>query len=152
MARLQIVSGEAHQERRAYLTREFEPDPLVRAVFRLRNDVVMIGRAAAEPLPEPIVAHLREPLEQISQAAQGFLRACAEALRERKIPPAFDAVEQALAKFIATIGELRREGVPRALPAEGVERLFALGFALEQLRHNFEEFRNRVVECARAAG
>ena len=110
MARLEIVAGEAHQERRTYLTHEFDPDPLVRAVFRLRNDVVMIGRAAAEPLPEPIVARLREPLERISQTAQHFLRACADALRERKNPPALDRVEQALAKFIATIGELRREG------------------------------------------
>jgi hypothetical protein len=57
-------------------TREFDPDPLVHAVFRLRNDAVMIGRAATEPLPEPIVARLREPLGQISQAAQHFLHAC----------------------------------------------------------------------------
>lgn len=128
------------------------PGPISSRRFRLRNDVVMIGRAAAEPLPEPIVARLREPLEQISQAAQHFLRACADALRERKSPPALDAVEQALAKFIATIGELRREGAARALPAEGVARLFALGFALEQLGHNFKDFRNRVVECAGATG
>ena len=47
----------------------------------------MIGRAAAEPLPEPIGARLREPLEQVSRAAQGFLRACADALRDRKHPP-----------------------------------------------------------------
>ena len=88
IARLEIVASEAHQERRTYLTHEFDPDPLVRAVFRLRNDVVMIGRAAAEPLAEPIVARLREPLEQISQAAQHFLRACADALREREESPA----------------------------------------------------------------
>ena len=85
MGRLEIVAGEAHQERRTYLTHEFDPDPLVRTVFRLRNDVVMIGRAAAEPLAEPVVARLREPFEQISQAALHFLRACADALRERKI-------------------------------------------------------------------
>jgi uncharacterized membrane protein YccC len=150
MARLEIVAGEAHQERRTYLTHEFDPDPLVRTVFRLRNDVVMIGRAAAEPLPERIVDRLRESLEQVSQSAQHFLRACADALRERKNPPALDTVEQAVAKFIATIEELRREGAARALPAEGVGRLFALGFSLEQLRHNFEDFRNRVIECARA--
>ena len=152
MAHLEIVAGDAHHERRTYLTHEFDPDPLVRSVFRLRNDVVMIGRAAAEPLPEPIVTRLRPPLEQISQAGQHFLRACADALRERKNPPALDAVEQALAKFTATIGELRSEGAVRPLPAEGVGRLFALGFAVEQLRHNFEDFRNRGVECARAAG
>ena len=73
MARLEIVAGEARQERQTYLTHEFDPDPLVRTVFRLRNDVVMIGRAAAEPLPEPIRARLHEPLEQVSQAAQALL-------------------------------------------------------------------------------
>ena len=86
--------------------------------FRLRNAVVMIGRAATELLPEPVVARLREPFEKISQAALHFLRACADALRERKNPPALDAAEQALSKFTATIEELRREGATRALPVE----------------------------------
>ena len=152
MGRLEIVAGEAHQERRTYLTHEFDPDPLVRTVFRLRNDVVMIGRAAAEPLAEPVVARLREPFEQISQAALHFLRACADALRERKNPPALDAAEEALSKLTASIEELRREGATRALSVENVGRLYALGFTLEQLRRNLEDFRNRVIECARAAG
>jgi hypothetical protein len=151
MARLEIVAGEARQERQTYLSHEFDPDPFVRTVFRLRNDVVMIGRVATGPLPEPIRARLREPLEQVSQAAQRFLRACADALRQRKQPPVLDAVEQALAKFTATIEGLRREGATRALPAENIGRLYALGFAFDQLRQNFEDFRNRVIECARAA-
>jgi hypothetical protein len=151
MARLEIVAGEARQERQTYLSREFDPDPLVRAVFRLRNDVVMIGRAATDPLPEPIRARLRKPLEEVSQAGQDFLRACADALRDRKHPPVLDAVEQALAKFTATVEELRAEGATRALPAESIGRLYALGFSLEQLRQNVEDFRNRVIECARTA-
>ena len=110
----------------------------------------MIGRAAAEPLPEPIVAHLREPLERVSQSAQNFLRACADALRERKNPPVLDAVEQALANFNATLEELRREGATRALPAENIGRLYALVFSLEQLHVNFEDFRNRLAESAHA--
>jgi hypothetical protein len=149
MARLEIVAGEARQERRTHLT-QFDPDPLVLTIFRLRNDVVMIGRAAAEPLPGPIVGHLRQPLEQVSQAAQRFLRTSAGALRERKIPPALDAVEQALAKFIATIGELRREGATQGLSADDIGRLYALEFALEQQRQNFVDFRDRVTECAGA--
>ena len=149
MARLEIVAGEARQERQTYLSHEFDPDPLVRTVFRLRNDVVMIGRAATDPLPEPIRAHLRKPLEEVSRAAQGFLRACADALRDRKHPPVRDALEQALAKFTANIEELRREGATRALPAENIGRLHALGFSLEQLGRNLEDFRNRVIECAR---
>jgi uncharacterized membrane protein YccC len=152
MARLEIVAGEARQERRTYLTNEFDPDPLVRTVFRLRNDLVMIGRAGGEPLPEPIVMRLREPLEQVSQAGQSFLRACAVALQERNNPPSLEGVERALGKFIATIEELRREGVTREFAADSIGRLFALGFSLEQLWHNFEDFRDRVTECARADG
>jgi hypothetical protein len=95
---------------------------------------------------------MHAPFEQISQAVQHFLRTCADALRERKNPPALDAAEQALAKFTATIEELRREGATRALPVENIGRLHALGFTLEQLRRNLDDFRNRVVECARAAG
>ena len=148
MERLEIVAAEARAERRSYLTREFDPDPLIRTVFRLRNDVVMLGRVAAEPFAEPFVARLREPLEQVSEATQRFLRTCAVALRERRSPPPLDAVEQALARLIASIEELRREGVTRALSAEEIGRLYALRFALEQLRQNSEDFRNRVTECA----
>ncbi len=150
MTRLHVVAADARQERRTYLTQELDPDPLVRTTLRLRNDVIMIGRAAAEPLPEPIVAHLREPLDQVSQSAQSFLRACADALRERKNPPMLDAVEQALANFNAALDALRREGATRALPAETIGRLYALVFALEQLHVNFEDFRNRILETARA--
>jgi uncharacterized membrane protein YccC len=148
IARLEIVAGEAHQERRTYLTHEFDPDPLVRTIFRLRNDVVMIGRAAAEPLPEPIVARLRVPFEQTSEAVQTFLRGCADALRERSDPPSVDAAELALAKLTATIEELQHEDDAGALSVDNVGRVYALRFTLEQLRRNLEDFRNRVVECA----
>jgi hypothetical protein len=80
------------------------------------------------------------------------LRACADALRERKNPPALDAAEQALAKFTTAIEELRRDGVTRALTVENIGRLYALGFTLEQLWRNLEDYRNRVVECARTPG
>jgi uncharacterized membrane protein YccC len=151
MARLEIVAGEARQERRTHLT-QFDPDPLILTIFRVRNDVVMIGRAAAEPLPGPILAPLRQPLGQISQAAQRFLRTAGDALRERKIPPLLDTVEQALAKFIATIEELRREGATQALSADDIGRLYALEFALEQQCRNFADLRDRVTECARTHG
>ena len=146
MARLEIAAVEARQERRTYLTREFDPDPLVRTVFRLRNDLIIIGRAAAEPLPDAIVARLRGSLASVSDAAQRFLRG---ALLARRNPPALGEVERTLQEFIAKVEILRREGATRELPADAVGRIFALGFALEQLRRNFEEFGDRVTECAR---
>ena len=149
MARLEIAAVEARQERRTYLTREFDPDPLVRTVFRLRNDLIIIGRAAAEPLPDAIVARLRGSLASVSDAAQRFLRGAGEALLARRNPPALGEVERTLQEFIAKVEILRREGATRELPADAVGRIFALGFALEQLRRNFEEFGDRVTECAR---
>ncbi len=150
MARLEIVAGEARQERRAYLTHEFDPDPLVRTVFRLRNDLVMVGRVATEPLPETIVSRLRGPIAQVSDATQQFLRGAADALTQRKNPPALDDVERALDTFTQAIEALRREGATRALGADDLGRLFALGFTLAQLRQNFEDFADRVTECAHA--
>jgi hypothetical protein len=46
MARLEIVAGEARQERQTYLANEFDPDPLVRTVFRLPSDGLVIGLRA----------------------------------------------------------------------------------------------------------
>jgi uncharacterized membrane protein YccC len=150
MARLEMAALEARHERKTYLTREFDPDPVARAVSRLRNDLIMIGRAAAEPLPDAIVEQLREPLAHVSDAAQRYLRAAGEALLARKNPPSLADVEGTLQDFVAKVEVLRRQGATRELSADSVGRIFALGFALEQLRRNFEEFGNRVTECARA--
>jgi uncharacterized membrane protein YccC len=147
MARLEAVAGEAHEERRTHLTQEFDPKPLVRTIFRLRNDVVMIGRAAGEPFPQPIVGRLEKQLDQVSQTAQHFLRSSAQALCDRNNPPPLDLVEQALAQYTSHIGDLRREGAIRALSAEQIGRLFALEFALGQLQQDFREFHSRVAEC-----
>ena len=101
-------------------------------------------------MPDAIIAPLRDPLAHVSDAAQRYLREASEALLRRSNPPALANVERTLQDFIAKVEVLRREGTTRALPADSVGRLFALGFALEQLRRNFEDFGDRVAECARA--
>jgi hypothetical protein len=47
---------------------------------------------------------------------------------------------------------LRSEGVTRSLLNGEIERLFALGFALEQLHENFAELARCVQEFARGVG
>lgn len=150
MARLETIAGEAHEERRTHLTQEFDPKPLVRTIFRLRNDIVMTGRAVAAPFPASVVLRLQDTVDQVSIAAQDFLRSSASALRERNDPPALDPVELALMRFAARVDELRHEGIVRALTAEQIGRLFALEFALRQLAQNFKDFRDRVCDCARS--
>jgi hypothetical protein len=61
---------------------------------------------------------------------------CAVSLLARGEAPASDGFERAMDGYAAAIGLVRKEGLTRGLPSDMVERVFALGFALEQLRLN----------------
>ena len=54
LARLELISAETKHERVSFLSAELDPGPLLRTLLRLRHDLVMIGRAAATPLPDKI--------------------------------------------------------------------------------------------------
>ena len=52
--------------------------------------------------------------------------------------------------YAATVAALRGEGLTRGLPADVVERFFALGFSLEQMRQNLMDLERVVVEWSEA--
>ncbi len=150
LVRLDAVGAEAERERAARLAVGPDTGPLLRTLLRLRHDLVMIGRAAASPLPETIGRRLEPQLAHAGTALADYLRACAAALRGRP-PPSLNAVELALDAYAAEIAALRREGLTRSLPSEAAERFFALGFALEQMRSNFKDLERCVAEWAAPA-
>jgi hypothetical protein len=76
------------------------------------------------------------------------LRASGAALKARRGPPSLAAVETALDAYAAEIAAARREHLTQDLPIEAVERIFALGFALDQLRRNFTDLSRSVEELA----
>ena len=65
-------------------------------------------------------------------------------------PPSTGGLDAAFDRYDAEIAALRREGLARDLSADAVERLFALGFALDQLRRNFADLDRCVGEFAQA--
>jgi uncharacterized membrane protein YccC len=136
LAQINVVGGEAEHERSAGLAVEPDTGPLLRTLLRLRHDVVMIGRAAIAPLPEPFRTRLQAPLARVGTAFADYLRASGAALLTHRGPPSLDAVDAALNTYAAEIDALRREGLTRTLSGEEAERIFALGFALEQMHHN----------------
>jgi len=143
---LETIALEARQERAVRLTPEPDQGPLVRTMLRLRHDLVMIWRATLEPLPEPFKARLGPRLTQIGTATTDYLNGCARALLTRRGPPPVDTVLAALDGYAGEMSALRQEGLTRVLPVHAAEHIFALGFALDQMRHHFHDLARSVTE------
>ena len=148
LVELQAEGAEAERERSAHLAFGAETGPLLRTLLRLRHDIVMIGRAAIVPLPDAFRTRLEGPLAQIASAFIDYLHASGAALLARGAPPSFEAVETALDAYSADIAALRSEGLTRDLSGDAAERLFAIGFALEQMHQNFKDLARCVSEWA----
>ena len=148
---LQTIATDAHRERVTYLGPEADLAPLSRTLLRLRHDFIIIARAAATPLPEPFAARLGPLLAQIGAAAGEHLRRSAGALRAGRRPVPLKPVEAELQPYSSEMAALRSEGATRELASSDVERIFALGFALEQLYRNFLDLERCVRDCARTA-
>jgi uncharacterized membrane protein YccC len=102
-ARVDGVGADAKREQATYLVADLDSRPLLRTLLRLRHDLVIVGRAAAVPLPELVRARLGPPLADLVTAAAAYLRASAAALVGRRGPPPLDAFDAALHAFNAEI-------------------------------------------------
>jgi uncharacterized membrane protein YccC len=145
----QQITAEAKHELFISFAAQPDPGPLSRTMLRLRHDLVIIGRAAATPLPEVLRGRLSAPLARVGAAASDILNAGASALDARSGPPPLDAFEAALAAYIVEVEAVRREGLTLPLSSNEVEPVFALGFALEQMHQNFIDLQRCVQDYAR---
>jgi uncharacterized membrane protein YccC len=149
MAAFQTIADEAKREHLVNLLAEPDPAVLVRVLLRLRHDLVTLGRSSLAPLPHNLSMRLGEPLAEIGASASDYLRASAGALTSRRSPPPLDRVEAALAAYASEMTAIRDQGLTRSLPSGEVERLFTLGFALQQLREDLAELADCLQDWAR---
>jgi hypothetical protein len=147
-ARFEAVATEASRER--YLATPPDPGCLLHPLLRQRHDLVMIGRAAAVPLPGPLQMRLGPPLARVVEAAAHYLRACSAALLARRTAPSLDALGAALQEYAAAIAAARRERLTLDLSDDEVERIFALSFAFEQLHADFTDLAGSVNKLAQS--
>jgi hypothetical protein len=73
----------------------------------------------------------------------------ASALVARREPRPLDAIERSLEEFAEIFTTVRQDGLMLSLPVEAVERIFALAFALDQLRQHLRDLDRCVREAAR---
>ena len=148
LVQLNVVGAEAEHERSTGLAAGPDTGPLLRTLLRLRHDLVMIGRTAISPLPDPISTRLEPSLARVAAAVTTYLRAIGAALQLGGHPPPLTDMESAFDAFAAEVAAVRREGLTQNLPVDAAERFFALGFALEQMRNNFKDLQRAVAELA----
>jgi uncharacterized membrane protein YccC len=146
VAALDGIATEARRERLIFLAREPDPAPLARTVLRLRNDLIMLRRAAAAPLPEDFARRLGPPLDHVGETAGACLRLAGAALAGRGPAPPLGPVADSLQAFESEVAALRGDGLTRGLSIAELERLFTLGFALEQLGQNLSDLARRAAE------
>ncbi len=146
VAAFQGLATEAQRERIVSLAREPDGAPLARALLRVRNDFVLLGRATTAPFPEPLASRIEAAATKVGDAASAFLTAASAAIARAGAPPATKATEAALAAFSAEIASIRSEGGFHAMATGDVERIFALGFGLEQLCRDLGELGERIRE------
>jgi uncharacterized membrane protein YccC len=146
LVELNASGAEAERERAAHLSSGPDTGPLLRTILRLRHDLVMIGRASVVPLPSDLHARLAVPLTKVGGAIVTDLRSVATVLRTGRGSVATAPIDQALQDYAAEVAALRAEGLTRGLPGDVAERLFVLGFSLEQMRRDLKDLERCVAE------
>ena len=148
----QALAEDAKRERLVSFARDPDATPLARTLLRIRHDLVILSRATVEPFPDAVEGLLDPAVKAFSDEATAFLRESAAQLARRGPPPATTAMETALTAYNAAIAPIRSEsGTPGMTTAE-VERVFTLGFALEQLCRDLADLGHRIEDHASSAG
>jgi hypothetical protein len=88
------------------------------------------------------------PLKRVSDAIVEYLNAAAASLRMGTLPPAIAPVQDALRAYAAAVASVRSEGLTRGVAGDVLERFFALGFSLEQMRRNLKDLERCVAAWA----
>lgn len=148
LVELGTIAAEAEHERRARIAVEPATGPLLRVLLRLRHDLVILGRTAQVPLPDPLQRRLRPRLQELADLAAAYLSASAVELRARRTAPSQLALANSFEAYAAEVAAIRQQALTRSLSAEAAERFFALGFGFEQMRQNFRDLERCVNEWA----
>src|SRR5205807_7119017 len=98
------------------------------------------------PLPHELQIRLGPLISACAETGARYLRASSAALLSRQGAAPLAPFEAALNAFAAEIGVVRHQGLTRHLETDAVERLFALGFTLEQLHQHFIDLARCVTE------
>jgi hypothetical protein len=143
LAEMQTAMGEADRENATRLGDNPHSDATLRTAWRVRNDLVSLGRTLNDPLPaEGMIA----PGEALLGAYVAFLLACRTSLTGGARPDRV-AFAKAHADFQDSVQALRAAGVMRGIPFDDLAQTFGFVFAVESLYSNLSDLADRLQEA-----
>jgi hypothetical protein len=114
----------------------------------VRNDIVMVGRALAEPLPEAIAEVLGPSAAALLGAVSDTLRAGAAAARAGESMVPGDDLPRLKAGFEEAVERVRRARLTAEMTFDPAARVFGLVFAVESLLSNLADLSDRIEDMA----
>jgi uncharacterized membrane protein YccC len=140
---LEQAATDAERERAAGLAFGAPTPALSRALWRIRNDLILVARALDVPLPAAAAAIIAGPAAALLDAEGDYALRCADALRRGTAAP-HDDKEGHYRTFEAAFSGLRQSGIIRSLEFADAGRVFGLAFAIEVLRRDLADLGARL--------
>lgn len=143
LGEMQTAMGEANRENASRLGSSPHSDATLRTAWRVRNDLVSLGRTLDDPLP---AAGMVAPGEAVLQAYAAFLGECRAGLGGTARPDRV-AFAKAHADFQDSVQALRAAGAMRGIPFDDLAQTFGFVFAVEALYSNLSDLADRLQEA-----
>ncbi len=140
------VVTEAATEQATHLG-EQAPEAVLRTLWRIRNDTVIVDRALRESLPESVADQITSAAAGMLAASERHLTRCAEAIAAGKTVDDAELVAGHEA-FERRIEAFRAAKLTGALDFDDAARVFGLIFGLQSLFVNLTDLGDRIDEAA----
>jgi uncharacterized membrane protein YccC len=151
LAAVELAMKDADRERASRLADHGIPASVPRTLWRIRNDLVLSGRALDEPLPPAAMAALARPSAAMLTAHAALAARCSAALRNGGTVERGD-VETCYRTFGTALDVFRRSDAAATLDFEASGRVFGLAFAAGRLHRDLLDLAGRVDEIAPKKG
>jgi hypothetical protein len=151
LAAVELAMKDADRERASRLADHAIPASVPRTLWRIRNDLVLSGRALDEPLPPAAMAALARPSAAMLTAHAALAARCSAALRNGGTVERGD-VETCYRTFGTALDVFRRSDAAATLDFEASGRVFGLAFAAGRLHRDLLDLAGRVDEIAPKKG
>lgn len=149
LAAVELAMKDADRERAARLADHGIPAAVPRTLWRIRNDLVLSGRALDEPLPAVAISALAQPSAAMLAAHAALAARCSAALRTRGRVDRGD-VKACYRRFGTALDLFRRSDGAATLDFDASGRVFGLAFAAGRLHRDLMDLASRVDEIAPA--